>query len=228
MSAGSNGRSARNGDAPLALMRAAERLFADRGIHAVSLREINREAEQRNSMALQYHFTDREGILRAILQRHGRDVALRRLALLDQWEATSGELRPLVSALLMPLIAKMSDKDGGAAYLQIAAELLNRSDRIIEESDPAYLVLHDELASVDRWSELVAPLMPPEAVSHPFHLRFVTIRFAHLEVARRARSKPHGDQRLFTSYLTDLTAAVVSTPLSERTTELLRERTAKR
>ena len=38
------------------LMRAAERLFAERGIEVVSLREINRAAAQRNATALQYHF----------------------------------------------------------------------------------------------------------------------------------------------------------------------------
>lgn len=216
------------GDARLALMRAAEQLFADRGIYAVSLREVNRVAEQRNSMALQYHFTDRDGIIRAILERHGRDVALQRMALLDQWETTGGGLRPLVSALILPLISKMADVDGGAAYLQIAAELLNRTDRIVEPDDPAHPVLHDEMSSVDRWSELVAPLMPSAAVGHPFHLRFVTVRFAHLEVARRARANARGDQRLFTSYLLDLATAIVSTPLSEQTVDLQGARGARR
>ena len=61
----------RNADETRAqLIRAAERLFAERGVEAVSLREINRGADQRNATALQYHFEDRDGLVRAILGKH--------------------------------------------------------------------------------------------------------------------------------------------------------------
>ena len=64
-------------EAPESLIAAAERLFAARGIDGVSLREINREAQQRNTTSLQYHFGDREGLLRAIMAKHGKQVARR-------------------------------------------------------------------------------------------------------------------------------------------------------
>ena len=38
------------------IIRAAEELFAARGIDGVSLREINRAAGQSNTGAVQYHF----------------------------------------------------------------------------------------------------------------------------------------------------------------------------
>ena len=46
------------------LIDAAESLFAEHGIGGVSLREINRAAGARNAVAVQYHFGDREGIIR--------------------------------------------------------------------------------------------------------------------------------------------------------------------
>ena len=57
------------GPARRSLVAAGERLFAERGIRAVSLREINKAAGQRNSSALHYHFGSREGLLRALLAR---------------------------------------------------------------------------------------------------------------------------------------------------------------
>ena len=48
------------------LIETAERLFAERGIDNVSLREINRAAGQKNVAALHYHFGTRESLLEAM------------------------------------------------------------------------------------------------------------------------------------------------------------------
>ena len=57
-------------DATGAIMRAAEQMFAERGLDGVSLREITRAVGARNTSATQYHFGDRKGLLRAIVDRH--------------------------------------------------------------------------------------------------------------------------------------------------------------
>ena len=49
-----------------AMIRAAERLFSERGIEAVSLREVGAVAGQRNNSAAQYHFGTREGLVDAV------------------------------------------------------------------------------------------------------------------------------------------------------------------
>lgn len=60
---GSNAR----GDATRELiLLTAERLFAERGIEAVPLRDIGVAAGQKNNVAVQYHFGDRENLVRAI------------------------------------------------------------------------------------------------------------------------------------------------------------------
>ena len=56
------------------LLLAAERLFAERGIEAVPLRDIRIAAGQRNSGAVQYHFGDRETLVRAIAQHRTTDL----------------------------------------------------------------------------------------------------------------------------------------------------------
>src|SRR4029077_339265 len=59
------------------LLREAEPVFARRGLYQVTGGKITKAAEQRNVSALNYHFDSREGLLDAILVRHGdpTDVA---------------------------------------------------------------------------------------------------------------------------------------------------------
>ncbi len=206
------------------LIGAAETLFATRGIDAVSLREITVAAGVRNSTALQYHFGDREGLLRAVLRKHHPDVELRRHALLDEYEAgsapgaTLGELRPLVAAFVRPPASKLTDADGGREYLRIMAQLVNRPEISADES-----LRSDPADSTYRWRLLVARHLPEVAVKR-LHRRFTAIRVTFIELARRAELAPARDERLFTSHLIDLVTSVLDAPLSEETLRLLETR----
>jgi AcrR family transcriptional regulator len=219
-------------DAAGSLISAAEQLFADRGIDGVSLREINREAQQRNTTSLQYHFGDRQGLLRAIMDKHGREVHARRNGLLDQYEANGvDDVRVLASAFVLPLVAKLHDTEGGRCYLRIAAELVNRTNRELEPDEPSILsdpMGRDPSDSITRWSRLVGPLLPPIVVGPPLHRRYAAMRFAHIELGRRASERPHQTDRLFTSHLVDLLTSVLVTPVSGETAALLAQRDTQR
>src|SRR6476646_7326443 len=90
------------------LIAAAEELFAARGIEGVSLREINTAAGQRNSTALQYHFGDRYGLVRAVLRKHTPAVDAARHAMLDDYQrAGRDDLRALAEALVRPSAIKL-------------------------------------------------------------------------------------------------------------------------
>ncbi|PQP20047.1 TetR family transcriptional regulator [Rhodococcus opacus] len=213
------------GPARAELITAAERLFAERGIEAVSLREITREAGQRNTTSLQYHFGNREGLLRAIVDKHVAATSLRRNALLDHLLSRGNvTLREASALLVQPLVAKLSDDDGGPQFLQIAAELVNRSEQLIDPDEPLGALIYDEGGSIDRWSTIVEGLMPPHTAGPPLHRRFAAVRFTHLELGRRARVAPSASLPLFTSQLVDLVAALLGSPLSEETERLLMER----
>ena len=204
------------------LIAAAEELFAANGIQAVSLREIVRAAGARNATALQYHFGDRAGLVRAVLEKHHLDVDTRRHALLDAYEAEGEpDLWALANALVQPLAAKLAAPDGGSAYLQIMAELMNGQRPVL---DPA--AFDDPADSMFRWRELVAPLLSDDALR--LHRRFVALRFAVVELARRADTGPHTDDRLFVSHLVDLTAALLAAPPSSQTLRLAAARDAAR
>lgn len=200
------------------LIAAAETLFAERGIEGVSLREINSAAGQKNSTALQYHFVDRRGLVRAVLAKHTPDVDVARHAMLDEYErAGRDDLRELAAALVGPSAAKLADHDGGRAYLQVNAQVLNRPELRFDE---ARSNLSD---SVHRWRQIVGPLLPDVAVRR-LHHRFTAIRVSSTELARRASGTPRRDDLLFTSHLVDLVAALLAAPVSEETAALLRAR----
>lgn len=205
------------------LIDAAARLFAERGIGAVSLREINRVAGAKNAVAVQYHFGDRAGILRAITGKHGADVDARRHAMLDEYEANGGDdLRSLVAALVRPLAAKLEDQGGGLDYLQIHAELTN----IPPTREPSNEEMPSRKDSMQRWRLLVEPFITDDAAR--LHRRFAAIRFSALEIGRRARTGPHRDDRLFVSDLIDLVTGMLAAPPSDETTRLMKERDASR
>ncbi len=202
----------------IALVRAAETLMAGHGTAGVSLREVNRAAGQANASALQYHFGGRDGLVRAIFAKHRPAIEAERHALLDAYEyAGVRDLRLLSGALVAPLASKLRDGDGGRAYLQVAAEVVNRPD-----PERVRITNDDPSDSTNRWRHLLEPMLDPDAMTI-FHTRFTAIRIAHTELARRAAARPRRDDRLFTSRLVDLVTALVATPLSAETAALLAE-----
>jgi AcrR family transcriptional regulator len=109
-------------DTRLALMRAAEQLFAQHGVDRVSLREIAIAAGQRNVSAATYHFGSKRELIEAILERHT-------LPIQDGWDPVLANGQPpnlqqLIQLLVKPLVDKMDDPDGGRCYLELCAELV--------------------------------------------------------------------------------------------------------
>jgi AcrR family transcriptional regulator len=200
------------------LLATAEQLYGAQGIDAVSLREIQRASGVKNGAALQYHFGDRNGLLKALLDKHDHDVEQRRHALLDRYESVgASDIRALAEALVLPLAAKLADPDGGGAYLRICTELLSRRRPLL----PAE-VLEDRGDSFMRWRQLVDPFLDPAAIR--LHRRLVVFRFTMAELANRAATAPHTDDRLFVSQLIDLVVAMLAAPASPETQRLSDER----
>ena len=104
------------------LLAAGEKLFAREGVHRVTVRELNELAGQRNASALHYHFGSREGLLRAIVERHQHDVDADRARRLDALVRPS--VRDLVWLVLAPL-AEQLRSPSGRDYLRIVPQLLD-------------------------------------------------------------------------------------------------------
>jgi AcrR family transcriptional regulator len=127
------------------LMSTAERLFAERGIDAVSLSEINRLAGQRNKSALHYHFGSRENLLRSLLEKHRVRLDDRRAEMLDDLDGREPTLREAVTIMVRPLAEQLDDRvEGGMYYVQIMAQLAAAphhplNDWLFNELPPAFM-----------------------------------------------------------------------------------------
>jgi AcrR family transcriptional regulator len=195
-------------DNRLRIVRAAERLMAAHGIDGVSLREINREARQGNASAIQYHFGGRDQLLLAVLDRHQAFTDPRRHALLDACEAAGEavELRDLAAALVVPLVERLSDPDGGRDYVQVACEFYSRARSVADLGEN-----HDPRSSMVRWHRLVADRLP-EQEERLFPSRYPAVRLTIGEVARRAQDPPRTDDDAWAATLTDLVSALLAAP----------------
>ncbi|MRK00176.1 TetR family transcriptional regulator [Aeromicrobium sp. S22] len=83
-------------DASGDLLEAAERLFAEHGIAAVSDRKVAEAAGNSNHSAVRYYFGGREGLLDALLDRHLTGLEPARKALFEQSASLLGDVRALV------------------------------------------------------------------------------------------------------------------------------------
>lgn len=111
-------------DTRLALMRAAEKLFAEQGVDRVSLREIAVAAGQRNVSAATYHFGSKRELIEAILERHSSPIQDEWLSAFERDPEGKLELPRLVELIVRPMVAKIDDADNGRCYLELCAELV--------------------------------------------------------------------------------------------------------
>jgi AcrR family transcriptional regulator len=122
-----------------AILSAAECLFAERGMYAVSNRQISEAAGQGNNAAACYHFGTRTDLLRAIESKHRKPIEeLRAQMLTDNHDST--ELRDWVSALVRPLTDHLATLGTPSWYARFAAQAM---------ADPTYhhVVTKDALTS---------------------------------------------------------------------------------
>lgn len=83
------------------MIDAAERIAAEQGLSAMSLRAVQAAAGQRNKSAAQYHFGSREGLIERIVVHRMGPINERRFALLEALPAAPA-LAELVDVLVRP------------------------------------------------------------------------------------------------------------------------------
>ncbi|MBB5998185.1 TetR family transcriptional regulator [Streptomonospora salina] len=105
------------------IITAAERLFAERGVVAVSNRQISEAAGQGNNTAVSYHFGAKEELVRAIVRRHAEPIERARVALLAR-ERGCGSVRDWVGLLVHPVTGHLAELGVPSWYGRFGAQAM--------------------------------------------------------------------------------------------------------
>ncbi len=115
------------------LLLTAEKLFAEHGLDAVSLRQIAAEAGQRNVAATHYHFGDRQTLISAIFEYRLPLIDERREQMLDavRSRGLDHDLWYLTELLVRPFAEQGARS--GSYYVRFVARLYEQLGRRVDE-----------------------------------------------------------------------------------------------
>jgi AcrR family transcriptional regulator len=124
-------RSERASSTQEAILVAAERLFAEHGVFAVSNRQVSEAAGQGNNAAVGYHFGTKADLVRAIEEKHRWPVEQMREQLVAELanSGDSADMRDWVACLVRPLTDHLEALGNPTWYARFAAQAM---------TDPAY------------------------------------------------------------------------------------------
>ncbi len=194
------------------LIRAGERLFAERGVHQVRLREINALAGQKNRSAVHYHFGSREGLVEAILSAHQTAMDQEVGPALDVLVARGNPtVRDIVAIWVQALSGQLSERSG-RDFLRIVPQVLDRVNPIVRrgatvrastQSGRTFTLLDQCIADVPT------PLRRERLVSYSLIL---TTLFADRATLLESREKPPLDEAAFAGHALDVICGAVTAP----------------
>jgi AcrR family transcriptional regulator len=112
------------------LLMAAEKLLAEKGLGAVSTREIAREAGQKNHSAINYHFGSRAALIEAILDYRMTPLNTNRHRRIEKLRAQGREddLRGLLEVIVEPFAEELLLPPEQSYYLQLLAQLMSQQE----------------------------------------------------------------------------------------------------
>jgi AcrR family transcriptional regulator len=148
---------------------AARKLFAERGIDGVTVREIVEASGQKNHGSLSYYFGTKEALVREIVLEGAVLIDTRRNVRLDQLEAAGGprDIAEVVEVLVYPSVGLASEMGGGDdnyicfAFIMMLNHRELFMDTVGDRWNSGYVRCLDHLRPL-------MPDMPPEAKNQRF------------------------------------------------------------
>lgn len=142
----------------------AERLFAEQGVEAVSLRAINAAAGVSPSV-LHYHFGNRDTLVIAVIKRRMPRLMEQRLALLTPLiETDQPKLQSIIEALVLPLAEFVLDGgEAGQRYIRFMARLYADRSPLLEQVSQRYI--HSITSHFPKLIKITCPHLSHDAIS---------------------------------------------------------------
>lgn len=203
-----------------ALMRAAEKLIASKGIQNVTTRDILTEAGQKNTSALQYHFTNFQGLIEALRASRHKQVQARRTVLMRDLLAKTPDptLREICELMVAPAFQLARSNPDFRRYVKAFGHeitLANESALVIANRDGG-----ESAGLTGVLLRKALPHLDDSAYARRMDgaLRFISAAMVHHASQKRAFRGAHAD--LFYSSLIDAVVGLLSAPESDETKAL--------
>jgi AcrR family transcriptional regulator len=200
-----------------ALMRAAERLFAAQGLQNVTSRAIVEASGQKNESALQYHFGNRDGLVREIHAYWAGEIGrLRNIMLASLPEDAS--LRDIVAFMVTPPFELGRSNPDFRCYVRAFGP------EVVLSELPAMNAMLEEPGAqeIPRLLQHELPQLSPNALASRLD---GAVRFASLSMAQHAR-QPNAfkgrEASLFLHRLMDSLVGMLGVDASAETRKLER------
>lgn len=164
------------------ILLTAERLFADAGIAATSLRAITADAGV-NLAAVNYHFGSKDGLVEAVYRRHLEPLNAARMQNLQELETAAAGTVPgveaIVRAFVEPLVAQTNDGANGAIFTRLLAQSMHEAAGYVERF---YARENDEV--LQRYREIMQraiPALSPDEICWRLNFMLGTLHNAFLD-----------------------------------------------
>jgi len=189
--AGARGGKPRHHQTRQRILDVAERLFARRGLDAVSVRDITREARA-NLGAINYHFGTKRKLILAVFDRRMTPLTQERFSALDALEKAAGAgavpLESLLEAMFRPAVLHALDKQGGGAvFARLMARLMLEPNPGLEP----FLRTHIEPV-VRRFDASLMRAMPNLSAEDVFWRMHLLIGALHHSLLMMDKTLPNG------------------------------------
>ncbi|MFC4591037.1 TetR/AcrR family transcriptional regulator [Sphaerisporangium corydalis] len=112
------------------ILTAAERLFAEHGVFAVSNRQVSEAAGQGNNAAVGYHFGTKTDLVRAIARRHAEQIERGRLRMAAEI-ADPTDVRDWVACLVRPVTDHLDALGTPTWFARFGAQVM--TDPVLRE-----------------------------------------------------------------------------------------------
>lgn len=204
------------------MIEAAERIAGQRGLAAMSLREVQSMAGQKNKSAAQYHFGSRDGLIEAVLTSRMAAVGERRFELLARIDASGepGELRDLVEALVLP-VAEHTVARPGSHWARFVSQCSADPDAVAVVQRSVEGASYREVrARLTRHLTDLPDLIRARRIEHAIGLAFSSLAVA--EAARDVGRVPRLPIAAQINDLIDVCVGILAQPVSDSTRAAIR------